>query len=81
LDALAAAVGLPTDLLVPADYGDCKTAKTVPLPARDALPEQDKRQTLWWWKTQAWTDEQRKEIWMIENHGEGVGSSTELYSH
>jgi hypothetical protein len=81
LDALAKAVGLPTDVLTPADYSVCKAAKTVALPGRDVMPEQDKRQTLWWWKTQSWSDEERREVWMIENHGEGVGSSVELYSH
>jgi hypothetical protein len=33
------------------------------------MPEQDKRQTLWWWKMQSWSDDERREVWMIENHG------------
>lgn len=81
LDDLATAVGIPTNLLTPADFSACVAAKTVALPARSEMPEQDKRQTLWWWKTQSWSDEERKQVWVIENHGEGVASSVELYSH
>lgn len=80
IDALVAALGIPQEYLVEADYETAKDSHKVDRPDRSALAEQDKRQALWWWKTRNWTDEQRKEVWIAENHGEGVGSSEAVYT-
>ncbi len=79
IDELVVKLAIPSEFLVEASYETSKISRNVERPERSLLPQQDKRQAIWWWKTKNWSDEQRKEIWMLENHGEGVASSTELY--
>jgi len=81
LDQLVTKLGIGKEYLVPANYAACVKAEKVDRPDRSVMPEQDKRQALWWWKTKDWGDEQRKTMWMLETHGIGVGSSIEIYDH
>ena len=77
---LVTALAIDAKYLVEADYDSCWAAGTVALPPRSEMPEQNKRQAVWWWKTRNWTEEQRKKMWVKENHGEGVASSEVLYA-
>ncbi len=79
IEELVVALGVPREFLVEVTFGDALKAKKVDRPPKSTLPRQDMRQALWWWKTRRWSDDQRKQVWMAENHGEGVESSTELY--
>lgn len=79
LDQLVKKLGIDKRFLVPANHAACVKTGKVDRPDRSVMPEQDKRQALWWWKTKNWSDDQRKQIWMMENHGVGVGSSIEIY--
>ena len=80
LNELVNILKIPKAFLKPADFETSLSNKKVERPDRNNLPEQNKRQALWWWKTQSWPDRQRKKLWILENHGEGVASSVELYS-
>lgn len=76
---LVATLKIDEGLLEDADYASCLVAKKVPMPGRDAMPAQNERQALWWYKARSWSPEQRKAVWIKENHGEGVGASEDLY--
>jgi hypothetical protein len=80
INALVTALAIPKRFLVEANYDLSKRNCKVDRPDRSQLPEQNKRQALWWWMTKSWTEKQRQDVWILENHGEGVKSSVELYS-
>lgn len=79
IDHLVEILEIPEDFLKQADYEKCAKAGRVERPSRIDLPEQEKRQALWWYVTQHWNDEQRMQVWIAEAHGEGVVSSELLY--
>lgn len=49
------------------------------LPSRAELPRQAARTALWFFKTDAWTNDQRKLAWISSNHGDEVARTSDLY--
>ena len=80
IEALVAALGIANQYLVPVDYEETKVAGGVALPDKSVLPKQAARQALWYFKTKGWNETQRKSMWGQAPHGEGLGSSSSIYS-
>jgi hypothetical protein len=74
-------LAVPVPLRQPQVFDASKsyTENVVKMPDKSALPSQAQRQALWYFKTEAWTQEQRREVWIASSHGEGLGSSEALY--
>jgi len=79
-DQLVQKLAVPAKYLKEADYATSLQNKKVERPDRSEFPAQDKRQALWWWKTKGWNDDQRKQVWIAENHGDDVGATEEIYA-
>jgi hypothetical protein len=61
------------------DTGKRPAENVVAMPDKNQLASQAQRQALWYFKTQAWSEEQRKDVWINSKHGEGLGTSEQLY--
>ena len=78
---LVANLNVPIPMRLPQafDTGKSSTENNVTMPDKSQLSSQAQRQALWYFKTEAWTNEQRRDVWIASAHGEGLGSSEEIY--
>jgi hypothetical protein len=79
-DQLVQKLAVPAEYLQPADYATSLKNRRVERPDSKTFPGQDKRQALWWWKTKGWGEQQKKDVWIAEQHSEEMESSEEAYS-
>ena len=84
LDSLVEKLAIDKKYLVKQDLSAVEKKSKPPyvdLPPSSEMPTQSQRQALWFWKTSEWTLEQRRHIWVIENHTNlGMGASDKTYS-
>ena len=66
--------------LVECSYKNIRaTTGKIVMPSRDEMPEQNRRQALWFWLTRAWSEKEQLEIWAATEHAEGMKATNETY--
>jgi hypothetical protein len=79
-DLVTRGFGIDAEHLGQADFATAKEEGGVRLPDKSKLGRQSHRQALWWWKTQDWDEQQRRQLWGEAPHAPGMAASTATYA-
>ncbi|MCD4703236.1 MAG: DUF4157 domain-containing protein [Methanosarcinaceae archaeon] len=60
------------------DEQNCMDQGFVPLPSRAEVSSQAARQALWHWKTEGWSEKNRKQLWGASAHAPGMKATVKV---
>jgi len=78
LSELCIKLGVSKYMIKP-DEDTCVKQKLVPMPTRAEVSMQSARQALWFWKTEGWSEANKKMLYGASLHAPGMKSTTEVY--